>query len=151
MAVLDDSGRTKRTIRVASAENEVILAAVAATAGEPDQQSEAPAKPEPTRAAPASRAPAPATQIARTEPAPAEAQPAPAPAPADEPFYRRALGFLPGFGQAPQPQTPPVASNVPDAPVAVPAPLPPRRSGEALRTSRLDGRDAAYASQPASR
>ena len=159
VVVLDDAGKPKRTIRAASADNEVVLAAIAAAEAEPEQKAEAaPAKPEPSRATPARSTPA-ATQVARATPGQA-AQQAPvaataaAPAPiGSEPFYRRAMSFLPSFGQAPaaQEEAAPVASVVPATPTSTRAPLPPRRSGEALRTSRLDQPDAAYSSQPATR
>ena len=69
-----------------------------------------------------------------------------------EPFYRRALSFVPVIGTRPaEPNaSAPVASVVPTSPTEVVAPLPPRRA-DRLRTSRVDEPAAAFASQPATR
>jgi hypothetical protein len=51
---------------------------------------------------------------------------------------------------APTAPSAPIASVVPSSPTNVLAPLPPRRA-DSLRTTRLDERTAAFASQPAIR
>ncbi len=150
--VLDDKGKTKATVRAASADNDVVLAAVASAAA-PE-----PVKAEPTKAEPAK--PVAAMQVARVMPgaaslSPIEAAPAPAAAePTSTPFLQRALSFVPLIGGSSQPAAAPaplpVASVVPAKPTNIVAPLPPRRA-TGLRTSRLDQPAAAYASQPAIR
>ena len=145
VVVLDDKGRTKATVRASSADNDVVLAAVRSAAEEPAaKESVAESKPAARDAASA---------VARATPAAAE--PAPlqtASAATDAPFFRRALSFMPLFGNSSSgtQEQAPVASVVPDSPQAVTAPLPPRRA-PALRTSRLDQPEAAYASKPGNR
>lgn len=169
VAVLDDKGRVKATVRADSADNDVVLAAVAAAASEPAAKPE-PAKPEPVKPEPAAPKPAAApasaaTQVAKVLPgagqqAPVAASLAAAPAPAsaedNRPFYQRALSFVPLIGGSLQPsaaaaaEPAPVASVVPASPTSVRAPLPPRRA-VSLRTSHLDQPAAAYSSQTAIR
>ncbi|WP_236841669.1 L,D-transpeptidase family protein [Bosea sp. PAMC 26642] len=151
VVVLDDSGKAKTTVRADSADNDAVLAAVAAAAAEP--------KAEPVKAAaPAASA---ATQMAKVlpgaaQPAPVASSAAAAPvavAQDERPFYQRALGFVPLIGGSvpKEPvQSAPIASVGPSAPANVRAPLPPRRA-DSLRTTRLDERAAAFASQPAAR
>jgi murein L,D-transpeptidase YafK len=157
VVVLDDSGRTKATVRATSADNDAVLAAVAGAAPEQPTKVEQ-SKSEPAGAKPATPA---ATQVAKVLPgnaAPLSASAGAAPGfttASDEsvPFYRRALGFVPliGGSQSAEPQpSETVASVVPSAPTSVLAPLPPRRSDK-LRTTLLDQPAAAFASQPASR
>ncbi|MGQ3346518.1 hypothetical protein, partial [Bosea sp. (in: a-proteobacteria)] len=69
-----------------------------------------------------------------------------------EPFYRRALSFVPVIGgrSAEASATAPVASVVPATPTEVVAPLPPRRT-DRLRTTQLDQPAAAFANQPVTR
>jgi murein L,D-transpeptidase YafK len=161
VVVLDDKGKAKATIRAASADNDAVLAAVSAAAEPP-----AP-KPEPTKAEPVKvEAPRPATGQAATQVAkvlPGNATPLAASASAStgfttaseesEPFYRRALSFVPLIGgskPAEAQASAPVASVVPSAPTHVRAPLPPRRTDK-LRTTQLDQPAAAFASQPVTR
>jgi murein L,D-transpeptidase YafK len=157
VVVLDNSGKTRTTVRAESADNEAVLAAVAAVAAAAVPEKTEPAKPETARPATA------ATQVARVLPGAAQpapvaaaqpaATPAAAPAEASTPFYQRALSFVPliGGGSQPKPEaSAPVASVVPSAPTSIRAPLPPRRA-DGLRTSRLDQPAAAYTSQPATR
>ena len=156
VVVLDNAGKTKATVRAASADNDAVLAAVAAAPVEEPVKLEAKPAVAPRPAA----APA-ATQLARV--APGNAQQAPvlastsstpvAPA-EDKPFLQRALSFMPVFGgSADQGMTTasvPVVSVVPASPTTTSAPLPPRRAN-GLRTSSLDQSTAAYASQPTQR
>ncbi|MDP3320168.1 MAG: hypothetical protein Q8S58_13645, partial [Bosea sp. (in: a-proteobacteria)] len=97
------------------------------------------------------------TQLARVQPGAAAQEPVATgsfgTASAEgEPFYRRALSFVPMIGARPaEPNAAaPVASVVPASPTEVVAPLPPRRA-DRLRTSRVDETSAAFASQPATR
>lgn len=163
VVVLDDKGKAKATIRAESADNEVVLAAVAAAAAEPPAKPENAkpdaAKPEPVRAEAPRSAPAAAatTQLARVQPGAAAQEPVTTGAfgtasAESEPFYRRALGFVPLIGARPAEATAsaPVASVVPATPTEVVAPLPPRRADK-LRTSQLDQPAAAFASQPGTR
>ena len=158
VVVFDDKGKPKTTVRAASADNDAVLAAVSAiepVAAKPDSGKQEPVKAEATQpgATPA------ATQLAKVQPGAA--------APASiattgsfgtasaesEPFYRRALGFVPLIGTTAQVESPgsaPVASVVPSAPTNVLAPLPPRRADK-LRTTQLDQPAAAFASQPGTR
>ncbi len=159
VVVLDDSGKAKTTIRAASADNEAVLAAVSAAAAETEAAKPAPAKAE----APKPAAVPAVTQLARVQPGAA------APGPAvtgsattgsfttasdeSQPFYRRALSFVPLIGAtkpAEAQEAAPVASIVPETPTQVRAPLPPRRADK-LRTTRLNEPAAAFASQPATR
>ena len=145
--VLDEKGRAKATARATSADNSAVLAAASAAA---------------PAAAPAAAAPAAsnaATQVAKATTGAATAEPVqgqPAQAQNDAPqssFYQRALSFMPVFGggsNSSSQDAAPVASVVPDAPVNMMAPLPPRRS-TTLRTSRLDESAAAYSSTPPTR
>lgn len=162
VVVLDNAGKAKATIRAASADNDAILAAVAAA------PVEEPAAPEakPAMAPRPAAAPA-ATQLAKVAPGNAQQAPvlastsstpvvpaAPA-APAEEkPFLQRALSFMPTFGgtadQGMTTASAPVASVVPASPTTTSAPLPPRRAN-GLKTSSLDQSTAAYASQPVQR
>ncbi|WP_376985180.1 hypothetical protein [Bosea sp. R86505] len=152
VVVLDDRGNAKATIRAESADNEVVLAAVAAAAAKPEPARSEPAKPEPARAA----APAATTQLARVQPGAATAAPVTTgsfgtASAESEPFYRRALSFVPLIGAPGGSQaSAPVASVVPTTPTEVVAPLPPRRT-DRLRTTRLDQPATAFASQPATR
>lgn len=155
--VLDDTGKAKATVRATSADNEAILAAVAAAAPEPAKTE--PAKDEPAKAQDARPAAEATTQVARVQPGAAAAAPiaasaAAAPAAgASTPFFQRALSFVPllgGASSAPAETTMPVASATPAAPAGKAAPLPPRRA-PGLRTSQLDNPAAAYASQPGTR
>jgi murein L,D-transpeptidase YafK len=163
VVVLDDKGKPKATIRAESADNEVVLAAVAAAGAEPAAKPEQ-AKPETARAEPA-RAEAPrvapaaaaTTQLARVQPGAAAPEPVTTgsfgtASAESEPFYRRALSFVPVIGARPaEPSAAaPVASVVPASPTEVVAPLPPRRADK-LRTSQLDQPAAAFASQPTTR
>jgi murein L,D-transpeptidase YafK len=157
VVVLDNSGKVRTTVRAESADNEAVLAAVAAAA-EPHKAESGkiePSKPEPARPSSA------ATQVAKVLPGAAQsapvavvAQPAAAAEPeASTPFYQRALSFVPLIGGGSQPKlevSAPVASVVPSSPTSIRAPLPPRRA-DGQRTSRLDQPAAAYASQPATR
>jgi murein L,D-transpeptidase YafK len=159
VVVLDNSGKTRATVRAESADNEAVLAAIAAAA-EPAKVEPAksePAKSEPGKAEPVR--PSAATQVARVLPGAAQAAPVAsaqsvaAPAETGAPFYQRALSFIPLIGGGSQPQpaaAAPVASVSPSAPTSIRAPLPPRRA-DGQRTSRLDQPAAAYASQPATR
>jgi murein L,D-transpeptidase YafK len=170
VVVLDDKGREKATVRAASAENDAVLAAVASAAEEPAKAEAAKSdlsKPELSKVdtnrtgtiRPA--APSAATQVAKVLPGAAQQAPvlasaapaAPAAAEESQPFYQRALSFVPLIGGSRQPapvEAAPVASVVPASPTNVRAPLPPRRS-DGLRTSRLDQPAAAFSSQPALR
>lgn len=153
VVVLDDKGRTKGTVRAASAEHDAVLAAVAsAPAEEPAKPAAAPAKPSAASAA---------TQVAKVQPGAARQVPvaaaataaatAPASAQADNrPFYQRALSFVPLLGGSPaaEPASAPIASVVPETPTNVRAPVPPRR-GEKLRTSQAKQPAVVYASQSA--
>ncbi len=156
--VLDNSGKTRATVRAESADNEVVLAAVAAAeqpkaeAATSETAKSETAKPEPTKPVAASAA----SQVAKVLPGAAQpapvgaAQSAAAPAETGAPFYQRALSFIPliGGGSQPKPETSaPIASVVPSSPTSIMAPLPPRRTG-GLRTTRLDQPAAAFASQP---
>ncbi|PTM40723.1 murein L,D-transpeptidase family protein [Bosea sp. 124] len=168
VVVLDDKGKAKATIRATSADNDAVLAAVSAAATEPPAAKpelakaepaklEA-AKPEPTKAEVPKPAAAPAaTLLAKVQPGGA----APAPVAGSfttaseesEPFYRRALSFVPLIGASKPAETQvsaPVASVVPSTPTNVRAPLPPRRADK-LRTTRLEEPAAAFASQPVTR
>jgi hypothetical protein len=162
VVVLDDKGKVKATVRADSADNNAVLAAVAAAAAEP---AKAETKPEPAKAAPAKAEPAKpaasaATQVAKLSPgagtpAPiAAGAPAATAEPAAVPFYQRALSFVPLIGGSSAPaapaSTPAVASVVPASPTSILAPVPPRRAN-GLRTTRLDQPAAAYASQSAIR
>lgn len=159
VVVLDDTGKAKATIRAASADNDAVLAAVSAAAAEAPAAKSDPVKPEPVKIEAPKPAAAPAaTQLARVQ------QGAAAPEPVttgsfgtasdeSQPFYRRALSFVPLIGGAKPAETPgsaPVASIVPESPTNVRAPLPPRRTDK-LRTTRLDQPAAAFASQSATR
>lgn len=159
VVVLDDSGKAKATVRAASADNDAVLAAIAAAPAE-----EA-AKPEQKPAAAPRPAAAPAaTQLAKVAPgnalqAPVLASAASTPvapaAPAEEkPLLQRALSFMPVFGggsSATADQgSAPIASVVPATPTSTSAPLPPRRAN-GLKTSSLDQSMAGYASQPTTR
>jgi len=156
VVVLDNSGKVRTTVRAESADNEAVLAAVAAAA-EPAKVEAAKieaAKPEPAKPAVASAA----SQVAKVSPGAAQAAPVavaqPEAASAEAaPFYQRALSFVPliGGGSQPKPEvSAPVASIVPSSPTSTRAPLPPRRA-DGLRTSRVDQPAAAYASQRATR
>lgn len=175
VVVLDDKGKAKATVRAQSADNAAVLAAVSAAAetqvakgeaakidaakpdaSKPDTARTGSIKPEAPKPATAQAA----TQLAKVQPGPA----APAPVAAQsqmgsfgtasdesQPFYRRALSFMPLIGGAqPVEAAAPVASVVPSVPTNVRVPLPPRR-GDSLRTSSLDTPAAAFASQPATR
>lgn len=167
VAVLDDSGKTKATVRASSADSDAVLAAVSAAAAEPAPKPEPaksePAKPEPAKAqaAPKPTAAPAATQVAKV--LPGNAAPLAASAGASTgfttaseesvPFYRRALSFVPLIGgstSAEAQPSAPVASVVPSTPTNVRAPLPPRRA-EKLRTTQLEQPAAALASQPVTR
>jgi len=159
VAVLDANGKTKATVRATSADNDAVLAAVAAA------PAEEPAKPTPAKAEPAKPAassPA-ATQVARVSPgqalqAPvlASASSTPVATAEEKPFLQRALSFMPVFGSsgsADQGMTTgstPIASAAPSVPTSILAPLPPRRAN-GLKTSSLDSSNAAYAGQPITR
>jgi hypothetical protein len=157
VALLDDKGRAKATVRAESAENEAVLAAVSSVQTEeakPVVAAAAPAKPAAAQPAakPASDA---ATQVAKATAG--AATPAPIQTAAAEPaqpsFYQRALSFVPllgGSSSSASGEQAPIASTVPETPQTVTAPLPPRRSS-ALRTSQLQQPAAAYASQSAAR
>lgn len=154
VVVLDDKGRTKATVRAESADNDAVLAAVRGAAEQPGAEAK-PATAVAAAATPASPAkPADAaTQVAKVSPGAATLAPIQTAASAEQPsFYQRALSFVPLLGGSSEPkaETAPIASVVPETPQRTVAPLPPRRS-PALRTSRLDQPDAAYASQPATR
>lgn len=159
VAVLDANGKTKATVRATSADNDAVLAAVAAAPAE-EPAKPAPAKAEPAK--PAASSPA-ATQVARVSPgqalqAPvlASASSTPVPAAEEKPFLQRALSFMPVFGSpgsADQGMTTgstPVASAAPSVPTSIVAPLPPRRAS-GLKTSNLDQTTAGYASQTTTR
>ncbi|MCO5090125.1 murein L,D-transpeptidase family protein [Bosea sp. (in: a-proteobacteria)] len=153
VVVLDDRGKAKATIRAASAEDDAIIAAVAAAP--PVEELEA--KPTANPAAPRPAAAPAATELAKAAPqAPVLASTASTPvAPAeDKPFLQRALSFMPVFGgsadQGVATAAAPVVSVVPASPLSTSAPLPPRRA-RGLQTSRLDQSTAAYASQPTQR
>ncbi|SEG82809.1 Murein L,D-transpeptidase YafK [Bosea lathyri] len=172
VVVLDDKGRAKATVRAASADNDAVLAAIASAAEEPAKvevaKAEAakadPAKPESNKLDPSKTgtirqaAPSAATQVAKVLPGAAQQAPvlasatpaAPVAAEESQPFYQRALSFVPLIG-ASRPAAPveaaPVASVVPASPTNVRAPVPPRRA-DGLRTSQLDQPAAAFASQP---
>jgi len=154
VAVLDDRGKTKATFRATSADNDAVLAAASAAAAETPAAKPAPTKPEPNNAETQNSA---ATQLAKVQPGTA------APAPVvgsfttaseeSEPFYRRALSFMPLIGGSKPAVTTseqPIASVVPTTPTNVRAPLPPRRADK-LRTTHLNQPDAAFASQSATR
>ncbi|MGO4172957.1 L,D-transpeptidase family protein [Bosea sp. TAF32] len=157
VVVLDDKGQAKATIRAASADNDAVLAAIAAA------PAEVAAKP---AAAPRPAAAPAATQLAKVAPgnalqapvlASAGSTPVATVAPAEEkPLLQRALSFMPVFGggsSATADQgagSAPIASVVPATPTATSAPLPPRRAN-GLRTSSLDQSTAGYASQAATR
>lgn len=159
VVVLDDKGKAKATVRAASADNDAVLAAVSAAAAEPPATKPESAKPEPVKVEAPKPAAAPAaTQLAKVQPGAA----APAPVTTgsfttaseeSEPFYRRALSFVPLIGgskPAESQASAPVASVVPPTPANVLAPLPPRRADK-LRTTRLDESAAAFVSQPVTR
>lgn len=162
VVVLDDKGRTKATVRAVSADNEAVLAAVAAAPAEVATPAAAPAVVVKPAAAPA--AAVAATQVAKVLPGAAQQVPVVASAvpaaPAvgtvadNRPFYQRALSFVPLIGGSAQPvEAPvaaPVASVVPAKPTNVRTPLPPRRA-DTLRTTQLDQSNAAYSSQSATR
>lgn len=169
VVVLDDKGRAKATVRAASADNDAVLYAVASAAetkpeaAKPEPAKSEPAKPEPAKVGAGRQptaAPSAAVQVAKV--LPGEAQQAPvaasaAAAPAEsQPFFQRALSFVPLIGGSRQAaaetaaEIAPVASVVPASPTSVRAPLPPRRAGN-LRTTRLDQPAAAFASQPVTR
>lgn len=157
VVVLDDKGQAKATIRAASADNDAVLAAIAAAP--PEVAAKPAAAPRPP-AAPA------ATQLAKVAPgnalqapvlASAGSTPVATVAPAEEkPLLQRALSFMPVFGggsSATADQgvgSAPIASVVPATPTATSAPLPPRRAN-GLKTSSLDQSTAGYASQAATR
>lgn len=167
VVVLDNSGKVRTTVRAESADNEAVLAAIAAVAdtakvepGKVELAKTEQAKAEPARVE-LTKPSAAAGQVAKVSPGAAQAapvavaQPEAAPPEAGTPFYQRALGFVPliggGGGSQPQPAaSAPVASVVPASPTSIIAPLPPRRAG-GLRTTQLDQPAAAYASQPATR
>lgn len=154
VVVLDDKGRTKATVRAESADNDAVLAAVRGAAEQPAAEAK-PATAVAAAATPVSPAkPADAaTQVAKVSPGAATPAPIQTAVSAEQPsFYQRALSFVPLLGGASEPkaETAPIASVVPETPQRTVAPLPPRRS-PALRTSRLDQPDAAYASQPLTR
>jgi len=161
VVVLDDSGKTKATVRATSADNDAVLAAVSGAAPEQPAKAEL-SKPQSAGVPPASKpAAAAATQVAKVLPgnaAPLSASAGASPGftTASEesvPFYRRALGFVPLIGGSQSAEQQPVeavASVVPSSPTSVLAPLPPRRSDK-LRTTQLDQPAAAFASQPGSR
>lgn len=156
VVVLDDKGKTRATIRAASADNDAVLAAVAAA------PAEEPAKPAAAKPGPASAT----AQLAKVAPGKALQAPvlasttsipvAPA-APAEEkPLLQRALSFMPVFGSGSTATadqgtgSAPVASVVPATPTTTSAPLPPRRAN-GLKTSSLDQSTAGYASQTTTR
>ncbi|WP_054142245.1 murein L,D-transpeptidase family protein [Bosea sp. AAP35] len=155
VVVFDDKGKPKATVRAESADNDAVLAAVSSAVTPA-------AKPEPVKAEATQPAAAPvataATQLAKVQPGAADGVPTATgsfgtASVENEPFYRRALSFVPLIGNAGQAETQgsaPVASVVPSAPTNVVAPLPPRRSDK-LRTTRLDEPAAAFASQPSRR
>lgn len=176
VVVLDDKGKAKATVRAQSADNEAVLAAVSAAA-QPQVAKVEPAKPDTTKpeanktgsikpeasksegAKPA--AAQAATQLARVQPG--AASPAPVAAESQtgsfgtasdesQPFYRRALSFMPliGGSQPPAETAAPVASTVPSVPTNMRAPLPPRRA-DTLRTTYLDKPETAFTGQPAIR
>ena len=172
VVVLDDKGKARATVRAQSADHDAVLAAVSAAAEPQVAKVEAAKagavtttgsnKPEPTKAEGSRPASAQAaTQLARVQPGAAAAAPVTAEsqigsfgtASADsQPFYRRALGFMPliGGGAQPTEATAPVASVVPSAPTNIRVPLPPRRA-DSLKTTYLDTPVAASAGQPATR
>jgi murein L,D-transpeptidase YafK len=160
VVVLDDKGRTKATVRAASADENAILAAVSAAPVEevakPEAAKPETAKPEISRPAAKPVMAAATAQLARVQPAGAEPGPALAStgsAPVqDKTLLQRTLGFVPFFGGS-APDTAQnaapvadVAVEVPASPTNVKAPLPPRRA-TSLKTSSLDRSPAAYASQ----
>ena len=166
VVVLDDKGKAKATVRAQSADSEAVLAAVSAAAEPPAAKVEA-AKPEANKTGsiktetPRPAAAQAATQLAKVQPG--AASPAPVAGESQigsfgtaseesQPFYRRALGFMPliGGSQPAEQAAAPVASVVPSEPTNVRAPLPPRRA-DGLRTTYLDKPAAAFASQPATR
>ncbi|WP_248310069.1 murein L,D-transpeptidase family protein [Bosea sp. WAO] len=152
VVVLDDKGRTKATVRAESADNDAVLAAVRGAAEQPAAEAKPATAVAAAPAAPAKPAEA-ATQVAKVSPGAATPAPIQTAASAEQPsFYQRALSFVPLLGSSSEPkaETAPIASVVPETPQRTVAPLPPRRS-PALRTSRLDQPDAAYASQPVAR
>ncbi|CAH1664464.1 conserved hypothetical protein [Hyphomicrobiales bacterium] len=166
VVVLDDKGKTKATVRAASADNDAVLAAIAAAPAE-EPAKPAPAKVEPVKAEPARADARPAaSQLAKVAPgnalqAPVLASaastpvtPAPA-APAEEkPLLQRALSFMPVFGSGSNADqgtgSAPIASVVPATPERTSAPLPPRRAN-GLKTSSLDQSTAGYPNQPTTR
>jgi murein L,D-transpeptidase YafK len=159
VVVLDDTGKAKATVRAASADNDAVLAAVSAAAAEPAAVKPEPAKPAPTKVeAPKPSAAPAATQLARVQPGAAAPEPATTgsfgtASDESQPFYRRALSFVPMIGgtkPAEVQESAPVASVVTENPTNVRAPLPPRRADK-LRTTRLDQPAAAFASQSATR
>ncbi|MDR6869035.1 murein L,D-transpeptidase YafK [Bosea sp. BE125] len=168
--VLDNLGKPKAEFRAASADNDAVLAAVAAAPEVNQLETASIAKPSPAKVEAQPRgvtgkpASAAATQVAKATAgaaaapvaidAPSALAPTPA-APAAVPFYQRALSFVPLIGGSQQQpeqaqEATPVASAVPDSPTNIRAPLPPRRA-TGLRTSRLDQSDAGYSSQPVTR
>ncbi|WP_332680561.1 murein L,D-transpeptidase family protein [Bosea sp. (in: a-proteobacteria)] len=153
VVVLDDKGRAKATVRAESADNDAVLAAVRGAAEQPAREAKVAVAVAAAPAKPAAEKPAEAaTQIAKVSPGAATAAPIQT-ASAEQPsFYQRALSFVPLLGGSSEkaPEAAPIASVVPEAPRRMVAPLPPRRSS-ALRTSRLEQPDAAYASQPTAR
>lgn len=163
VVVLDDKGKAKATVRAASADNDAVLAAIAAAPAEEVAKPEAAKVEAKPAAAPRPAAAPAATQLAKVAPgnalqAPVLASAASTPvAPAEEkPLLQRALSFMPVFGggsSATADQgvaSAPVASVVPATRAATSAPLPPRRAN-GLKTSSLDQSTAGYASQPAMR
>ncbi|RYE31747.1 MAG: hypothetical protein EOP23_15065 [Hyphomicrobiales bacterium] len=164
VVVLDNTGKAKATVRAASADNDAILAAVAAAPAEEAVTPDARSTEVKPAAVPRPAAIPAATQLAKVAPgnaqqapvlASASSTPVPPAAPAeDKPFLQRALSFMPTFGgtadQGVATASAPVVSVVPTVPTTTSTPLPPRRAN-GLRTSSLDQSTAAYASQPAHR
>lgn len=160
VAVLDDKGKTRATVRAVSADSDAVLAAVRGAAETPAAEAKpvvavaaaAPAKPVAQAAKPTDAV----GQVARVTPGAATAAPIQTASaePAQPSFYQRALSFVPLLGGTSSSSEPkeqaPIASVVPEKPQTVTAPLPPRRS-QALRTSLLQQPDTAFASQPAVR
>jgi len=161
VVVLDDTGKAKATVRATSADNDAVLAAVSAAAPEAPAAKSDPVKPSSTKVeAPKVEVPRPsaATQLARVQPGAAAPEPTTTgsfgtASDESQPFYRRALSFVPMIGgakPAEAQESAPVASVVPESPTNVRAPLPPRRADK-LRTTQLDQPAAAFASQSATR
>jgi hypothetical protein len=161
VVVLDNAGKAKATVRAASADNDAVLAAVAAA---PVEEPAKPVEAKPALVAPRPAAAPAATQLAKVTPGNAQQAPVlanasstpvvPAAPVEDKPFLQRALSFMPTFGgtadQGMTTASAPVVSVVPAQPTSTSAPLPPRRA-TGLRTSSLDQSTAAYASQPVQR